>query len=71
MFNNRGRFLYVVLVRKIRAGHLYELRDHKIGKIETVYTHFANELKKEDKVNFKEWDKKQGNKKHAFNVKRT
>lgn len=49
---------------------LYELRDHKLSKIETVYNHFANELKKNEKVNFKEWDGNSGNKQHAFNVKK-
>ena len=49
---------------------LYELRDHKLSKIETVYNHFANELKKNENVKFKEWDNSIGNKPHAFNVKR-
>lgn len=49
---------------------LYDLRDHKLKKIETVYDHFSD-LKKDEKVNFKGWDENKGNKPHAFNVKRT
>ena len=48
---------------------LYDLRDRKLNKIETAYDHFAN-LKKNEKVTFKEWDGQKG-KPHAFNVKRT
>ncbi len=48
---------------------LYDLRDHKLKKLETVYDHFAD-LKKDEKVKFKGWDEDKGNKPHAFNVKR-
>jgi hypothetical protein len=50
---------------------LYELRDHKLKKLETVYDHFEDKLNKDEPVKFKGWDENKGNKPHAFNVKRT
>jgi hypothetical protein len=48
---------------------LYDLRDHKLNDLETVYNHFVK-LEEDQEVKFKVWNENEGNKLDAFNVSR-